>query len=254
MEKRRVRYIACFDGYWSKVALPMAKVPSVSDKLTVEAWIAPGAYSVGQWTGIVQHSEWMPVTDENYRFDGIEWGFRQLGEKLTKGYFLGIDEFGHIGFQVMAGEELKNLVSENTAELYKWTHIAGTFGNGEMSLYINGQPVKSESVDGTIKRAERDLVIGKSDVSIKYVPRHTVRPFSTFGSELSFEGLIEEVRIYGECLSAEDISKSYESMKPDETGAHMEPRILPGNPGESETFGASYTSLRWMRQMDIKNQ
>jgi hypothetical protein len=228
----------------------MAQVPSVSDKLTVEAWIAPGAYSVSQWTGIVQHSEWMPVADENYRFDGIEWGFRQLGEQLTEGYFLGIDESGHIGFQLMAGEELKKLVSENMAELYKWTHIAGTFGNGKMSLYVNGQPVKSETATGTINRAETDLIIGKSDDRIKYIPRHTVRPFSTFGSELSFEGLIDEVRIYGECLSAEDISKSYESMKPDGTDADMEPRTLPGNPGESESFGGSYTKLKFHELWD----
>jgi hypothetical protein len=239
-----------FDGYRSKVALPMAQVTSVSDKLTLEAWIAPGAYSVSQWTGIVQHSEWVPVADANYRFDGIEWGMRQLGEKLTEGYFLGIDEYGHIGFQVMAGEELKELVSERAVELYKWTHIAGMFGDGEMSLYINGEPVKSESVAGTINRAKTDLIIGKSDVSIKYIPRHTVRPFSTFGSELSFEGLIDEVRIHGECLSAEDISKSYESMKPDEAGADMEPRTLPGNAGESESFGGSYTKLKFHELWD----
>jgi hypothetical protein len=128
-----------FDGYWSKVTLPKERAPVIGDALTVEAWIAPGAYSISRWTGIVQHSDWEADLRANYYFDQNEWGERQLGERLVKGYFLGIDEFGHVGFQLNVANEILKLKSQESAELYQWTYVAGTLGDGKMTLYVNGR-------------------------------------------------------------------------------------------------------------------
>jgi len=239
-----------FDGYWSKVTLPKERAPEIKDALTVEAWIAPGAYSISKWTGIVQHSDWKADIRDNYYFDQNEWGVRQLGENLTAGYFLGIDEFGHIGFQLNVGKEIIKLKSEKVAELYSWTHVAATLGNGEVTLYINGKPVDSAPASGEVVPAEADLLVGKSDPSIQYVGKHAVRPFSTFSSELSFDGLIDEVKIHDTALDQLAIENSYKHFLPDNLSADMEPRILPGSPGTAEKFGASYTSLKFHELWD----
>lgn len=239
-----------FDGYWSKVTLPKIQAPEIEDELTVEAWIAPGAYSVSEWSGIVQHSDWEADIRENYYFDQNEWGERQLGERLTSGYFLGIDEFGHVGFQINAADEIIKLKSNETADLYRWTHVAGSVGDGKMTLYVNGKVVDSAPVSGAIIPAEADLLVGKSDPSIKYVAKHAVRPFSTFPSELSFEGLIDEVKIYDISLEPQEIEASYEHYLPEELAADMEPRVLPGNPGPAENFGAEYTTLKYHELWD----
>jgi hypothetical protein len=239
-----------FDGYWSKVTLPVERSPVIEDALTVEAWIAPGAYSISRWTGIVQHSNWEADLRENYYFDQNEWGERQLGERLVKGYFLGIDEFGHLGFQLKMKNEVLKLKSTEMAELYKWSHVAATLGNGEMKLYLNGKLVDSASVLGSIVPADANLLIGKSDPGIQYVARHTVRPFSTFPSELSFEGLIDEVKISNVSLDQQTIENSYKNYLAKDLSADMEPRILPGNPGPVDKFGARYTNLEFHELWD----
>jgi hypothetical protein len=239
-----------FDGYWSKVTLPGERAPVIGDALTVEAWIAPGAYSISRWTGIVQHSDWEADLRDNYYFDQNEWGERQLGERLVTGYFLGIDEFGHVGFQLNVANEILKLKSPEAAELYQWTHVAGTLGDGKMTLYVNGKAVDSAAVSGSIVPAYADLLVGKSDPGIKYVARHAVRPFSTFPSELSFEGLIDEVKIHDVSLDQQAIGASYKHYLPKDLRADMQPRILPGNPGMADKFGARYTTLKFHELWD----
>jgi hypothetical protein len=239
-----------FDGYWSKVTLPKERAPVTGDALTVEAWIAPGAYSISRWTGIVQHSDWEADLSENYYFDQNEWGKRQLGERLVKGYFIGIDEFGHVGFQVNAEKEILKLRSPKAAELYKWSYVAATLGDGKMKLYVNGKVVDSAAVSGSIVTADADLLIGKSDPGIKYVARHAVRPYSTFPSELSFEGLIDEVKIYNVALDPKTIENSYKNYLSNDLRVDMEPRILPGNSGPADMFGARYTNLKFHELWD----
>ena len=239
-----------FDGYWSKVTLPKERAPVIDDALTVEAWIAPGAYSISRWTGIVQHSDWEADLRENYYFDQNEWGERQLGERLVTGYFLGIDEFGHVGFQLNVENEIYKLKSPEAAELYKWSYVAATLGDGKMKLYVNGKVVDSADVSGSIVPANADLLVGKSDPAIKYVARHAVRPFSTFPSELSFEGLIDEVKIFDVPLDQQTIESSYKNYLPKDFKADMEPRILPGNPGPADMFGARNTNLKFHELWD----
>ena len=85
-----------FDGYNSKVKGPNIKLPKFGDDggFSVEAWVAPGAYSICKWTAIAHQSKWEADVRENI-FQQKNWGKMQLGEKLKKGYFLGIDELGH---------------------------------------------------------------------------------------------------------------------------------------------------------------
>jgi hypothetical protein len=87
-----------FDGYYSKVSIPKNKAPKINRDFALEAWVAPGAYSICSWTAIVHQSKWKAIVAEPYIFWNGDWGPIQLDEDLTEGYFIGINEKGHVGF------------------------------------------------------------------------------------------------------------------------------------------------------------
>ena len=235
-----------FDGYASKVVLPHDEAPMLDDALTVEAWVAPGAYSVSTWSGIVLQSTWEPLVNERFHYDGIYWGARQLGEKIADGYFLGIDEFGHAGFQAVVDGEPVAVASEESLGLHEWSHVAAVLGGGHLTLYVNGIPVDSRGATGRLTPSDGDFFVGMNDDRIQYIPKHTVRPYSAFPSSLGFDGLIDEVKVYARALSHDEVWRSYESLKPTVPASDMEPRVLPGLPGDiPQSFGAYYTKLKY---------
>jgi hypothetical protein len=235
-----------FDGYASKVVLPRDDAPEPIGELTVEAWVAPGAYSVCKWSGIVLQSTWEALVNDNFRFDNIDWGERQLGEKIVDGYFLGIDEFGHAGFMAVIDGETVGVSSEEALDLHEWAHVAAVLGDGHVTLYVNGVAVDQRGASGRLTPSDGDLFVGMNDDRIEYVPKHSVRPFSTFPSALGFEGLIDEVKVYTRALPYDEIWRSYEAHKPARLVAEMDPRVLPGQPADiPQEFGAYYTNLKY---------
>jgi hypothetical protein len=239
-----------FDGYYSGVKAEGVRLPEFESLeegygFAVEAWVAPGAYSISEWTGIVHQSEW-EADVQKLLFQGNDWDHMQVGEKMKKGWFLGIDEFGHLGFSIVIEGELINVTSLVTLPLYEWSHVAvSMIAEGTIHLYVNGMITDFKNVRGAYNAADRDIMIGRNDDAIGYVSKHVVRPYSTFPSPLGFEGLIDEVSIYDKPLFPEGMWESYLLLKPDDVAADMEARILPGMEGESDTFGASYTNLKY---------
>jgi hypothetical protein len=239
-----------FDGYYTSVKSKGKRLGEFASMeegygFAVEAWIAPGAYSISEWTAIIHQSEWKANVKEMW-FQGKNWGDTQVGENIHKGWFLGIDELGHIGFQIVIGGEVTTVISQETVPLYEWTHIGATIiTEGMINLFINGRVSDFKDIHGNIDVADRDILIGRNDEAIEYVSQHVVRPYSTFPSPLGFEGLIDEARIYDEPVYHEQMWQSYNALKPENTAADMEPRSLPGEVGPSETFGAYYANLKY---------
>jgi len=232
-----------FDGYNSKVEYPDFKMPEFEGGFSVEAWVAPGAYSISEWTAIAHQSEWEADIRENI-FQERNWGKMQLGEKLAKGYFLGIDEFGHPVIIIAAGEEIVQVTATEAILLNEWSHVAFTYvDEGMLYLYVNGKLINFKNFSGHLIPSNKNFIIGKNDESIGYVSQHVVRTYSTFPSPLGFDGLIDEVKIYNELLSHEDINSLYKEYKPADSKADLQPRKLPGNVGPSDQFGAKYTNL-----------
>jgi len=234
-----------FDGYYSSVKSSGIDVSEYDTGFTVEAWVAPGAYSICEYTAIVHQSEWEADVRELI-FQENNWGNMQLGEKLKKGFFLGIDEFGHpVAIFAIHGQIVK-VQSFETLPLYEWSHVAVTYvGEGILYLYVNGEVSNFKNFSGFIEPADVDFVIGRNDESIGYVSRHVVRTYSTFPSPLGFEGLIDEVKMYPEPLPHRDMRRAYKAFKPSNPRADMQPRTLPGEVGPSDTFGARYTHLTY---------
>ena len=69
-----------------------------------------------------------------------------------------------------------------------WTHLAVTYDGANLTLYVNGIQVATRAQTGTIEVSNNDLTIGGNNLYGQY-----------------FTGIIDEVRIYNQALSATEI-------------------------------------------------
>jgi hypothetical protein len=218
-----------FDGYDSAVVLDKDKAPSIGDGLTLEAWIAIGAYP-WNWAPIVHQSRWR-----------------------DKGYYLGVDKSGHLGLKVSVGGKWEEVTSSAAIELYRWTHVAGTFdkASGKMSIYIDGKEVglRSVSKEG-ISVADTDVIIGRNSKKLR--PTDPVRRDATLPTLYGFDGLIDEVKIYWQAASGSEIW-GYEKSEPSDLQRNepaMQKRVLPSGPSDVGRFGAYYAKLSYYETWD----
>jgi hypothetical protein len=238
-----------FDGYTSSVILPASQAPKVTEALTLEAWVAIGAYP-WNWTPIVQQCDDVP--EELPAGKGQETS-NQVGPKKEddKGYFLGIDGLGQPGLKVKVGDSWEELVCERCLERRQWYHIAGTYDKeaGAMSFFIDGKLAGRKTV------AKADIVLSNKDIKIgKGKPRRPITPVraSTFIDDYSFDGLIDEVRIYDVALNSRQIRQSYYRFKPVYNiveNPDMNQRVLPVGDNRGK-FGAYYTNLKFYETWD----
>jgi len=236
-----------FDGYYSKVTGPEIKLPEFGEDggFTLEAWVAPGAYSICRWTAIAHQSEWEADVRENI-FQMRNWGPMQLGERLKKGYFLGIDEVGRPVVIMALGEEIVTVTAVDPIPLYEWSHVAFTYiDEGMLYLYVDGVVSDFANFSGHLIPSDNPILIGKNDESIGYVSQHVVRTYSTFPSPLGFDGLIDELKIYTTPIYHGEMAENYQVHKPSQLKADIQPRTLPGRVGPSNQFGAQYTHLKY---------
>jgi hypothetical protein len=251
-----------FDGYFSKIELPKAMTPALTDELTVEAWVALGAYPWND-AGIVHCSAGSPIGAEDYKH-----GYRDpytYRPWSMAGYMLGIDPYGRPIFK-LNGRQVGGGVLEPEATVppqaavptYRWTHLAGTYGNGRMCLYVDGRLAASEAASGPIKLPDRNLLIGlNGDAERVSDPvSHSKRAANNnLPLVYGIEGLIDEVRIHAQALSADDVRASYEAFCPAPaavTAPDLERRVLPGTVTgrPAEKFGASCATLRFHELWD----
>jgi len=215
-----------FDGCTSYVVRSADKVPVLTNALSIEAWIAPQTYS-WNWTGIVS----------------------QATEDSKDRIFFGIDCEGRIGFRLNLNGKVEEVKTEKVLDLLKWSHIAATFDqNDGMKIYLNGQLKASKSVKGSLVTGGGDLYLGKNQ--LKMAPERTERDASeSIKSEMIFDGLIDEVKVYNRCMSGEEILADYDSSKP-KVKQPLQYRKMPTGPKGLNRFGAVYTTLKYSPEWD----
>ena len=225
-----------FDGFTTSVVRKAAKAPKLGDAFTIEAWVALGAYP---WN-------WCPIVS------------REKEEKA--GYYFGIDSQGRLGLSVGAGGEWLSCKSEISAErrrqigpkvgldLRTWHHLAGVYDSESgITIYVDGEIRGTLPVEGKVDFApEMDLVIGRNHR--KMSPTHPVRAFATHPSWYSFDGIMDEIKIYNRALDAGEITSAYKAQRP-EGKPDIPERHFPTVP-ETSRFGAYYTKLEYYEEWD----
>ena len=133
--------------------------------------------------------------------------------------------------------------------LLKWTHVAGTVdASGWLRVYINGALAGETHADGAFAPAvDAKLVIGRTTVPV--LPLFLARPPNNAAHVCSFDGLLDEVKLYGHALTAAAVSDQFKSIQP----ANPQPlqfRRMPTAQDQPGAFGAFYTRLAYDEDWD----
>ena len=232
-----------FDGYNSVIEIPDARAPEPEDALTVEGWMAVGAYP-WSYTPMVQQVDGVPEEVQAVgESEGDDFDFILKKEDET-GYFFGLNGHGKPVFKLRVGGKWEKLVADFHLERKVWYHLAATYTNetGMMKIYVNGKPTaRKEVAQGDIELSDQPLKIGQGK------PRRPIRPvrMNTFKDTYSFDGLMDEIKIYKKALSASQIDQSYhlyDGNKGRYALTDMDYRELPSGK-DTDQFGAYYTHL-----------
>ena len=220
-----------FDGYYSAVVLEAENSPDIREGFVIECWAALGAYPF----------DWVPFVQQSV------WG--------KNGYYLGVDERGHVGFHVFVNDKWESVATEEDLGLFRWYHIAAVFDSaGRIKVYIDGQEKVSKAVPaGSISLANNDLVIGLNSEKMPAIEGRIRK--GKWPSMFGIDGLIDEVVIYNTPLSETQIQLSFQKLNPGpekRKQVYLQQRYFPANPNGlvGEKFGAYYTKFDYYETWD----
>jgi hypothetical protein len=115
-----------------------------------------------------------------------------------------------------------------------------------MVIYVDGKSAGSLPLRGTLIPAEgEDLVIGRACDPV--LPAQWIHP--KIPVRYSFDGILDELRIYDRSLTAEEIAKIYADAHYPGGDALPWP-VLPSGPPGAGPFGAFYTTLNYDEMWD----
>lgn len=172
-----------FDGYSTWISRPAESILQSLDAFTVSAWVAPRSYEWGE--------EGRPSAIVN-RHD----------REAKEGFLLGMYRHGSWSLQAgIDGRWIELWCEDRPLVKDKWSHIAATFDRNEsmMRLYMNGEPVASRPTPAGIPvtPCASDLLIGRNNQA---------KVLAEAFYHHHFAGLMDEVKLYGRALSAEEIA------------------------------------------------
>ena len=154
--------------------------------MTLEAWVNPTANA-----GAAPNDGWRTVILKERGTNGLAYALYgndgNSNPSRPAGYInSGFDKEATTGPQLPVGV---------------WSHIAVTYDNTAIRLYVNGALRSTFTTTGAISASTAPLQIGGNNV------------FSLPGTEF-FAGLIDEVRVYNRALSATEIATDMSTPLP----------------------------------------
>jgi chitodextrinase len=159
-----------FDGTNDRVTVPDANTLDLTTGMTLEAWLKPTATGTAWKTVLFKHRD-NNATNMVY----VMYGNRNTN--VPNGEIT-------VGTSVKAA----NGPAGSGLPLNVWSHLAATFDNATLRLYVNGTEIASLATAGPIATSTGALWIGGNNV----------------WNEV-FSGAIDEVRIYNRALNASEI-------------------------------------------------
>jgi hypothetical protein len=211
------------------------KLFNLTRKISLEAWVSLGAYP---WN-------WAPVLT--------------MGKYKITGFYLGIDSRGRVGFHMSDAtsvwHECNSKLNPETKlglDLRKWYHIVATYDpTVGLAIYINGEleNTYNDFIDHrriVYSEIEQGFRMGMNREML--APTDAIRDWATFPSRYSLDGIVDEVKVSDNCLTASAIRSLFLSVKP-ENDPQFAPRNFP-TVKSSGRFAASYTRLSFYPEWD----
>jgi hypothetical protein len=168
-----------FDGIGHRIDLGNDNALSFDDNTTISAWIYPyswGEFNAGQDYGTI--------------FDRRDGGGTGVYWAITNG--AGGSSNGMFAWYSGIPDSPQTTV--DAIKLNQWQHVVLSIDNDVATFYVNGANV-TEPGDDTI--------------NLQASPGTNAYIGSTGGASQSFDGIIDDVRIYSRALTAEDIAELY---------------------------------------------
>ncbi len=161
-----------FDGTNSYVEVPNNWDLNPTNGVTVECWM----YQTDlQWQNL-------PLISKDNAFGGRQ-------------YLLTVSSLGKFRAHIGTTNTFSYFDSATSVLLNTWYHVAMTYNQSNLTLYVNGAVDAYTNVTGSIITSTEPLRIGGSD--------------SGFWGNYKFAGVIDEATVYNRALSATEISAIY---------------------------------------------
>ena len=214
------------DGYTTRIIREAKAAPIITGAFTIEAWVAPQSYPCN----------WCAIVNQEYEHQ--------------RGFFFGIDAEGRVGLHLAVKRQWRECISEVRIPFMEWSHIAGTFDPRKgIILYINGKEAGRLEIPG-------DLLVDIG-MNLEIARNHKLTMPTSLNragrvrvpASYSFDGIIDELKIYKSCLSADEVATAaYIEMPPDKPALLW--RKLPQVPSGINGFGGYYTKLKYDEDWD----
>ncbi len=140
-------------------------------------FFSPGGVTVALWCNPSEKAQ------------SDRWMLNTVGSG-TDGYRLGLGG-GRATWQVPRERWSHSLSSPEALPVDAWSHVAATFDNAVMRLYVNGKEVGTLERRGFINPGD-DIIVGAHSVDME---------------RARFRGCLDDVRIYRRVLTADEIAK-----------------------------------------------
>lgn len=214
-----------FDGFTAYVTRNAQSAPRIANSFAIEAWIAIQEYPLN-WVAVVDHER-----------------------NQQAGYYFGLDSDGTLGLQAAIGGQWVSCTSDRELSLMQWHHVVGSYDeqNG-IVLYLDGRSAGRLMPRGTFTPAiASPLRIGKNFQ--KLPPTHLVRPHVSFPASYSFDGIIDELKIYARTIGVDEAAQLYSANRSADTPPLVR-RTWPAIPDGRPHFGAVYAKLKFYDEWD----
>lgn len=222
------------DGYSTYVSIPMSDYELNSEAFSISFWTACQTYP-------------MMVMDIASNQEGAI--ISCLDDTAKKGFAFYLYSQGNYGFSCYINGEKKTLTASYLFPQYEWVHLAATIdlaGNA-IKLYRNGDQVASTYINKPVALPTGNMYIGKS---------YTDNKAGQFMLN-TYNGIIDELNIYNEVLTSDDIRQLATSQLPTTLDLNMpashfrsditRPRhhAMPASNWMNESHGMAYSDGRY---------
>jgi len=234
------------DGYSTRLIRPAPHAPRLRSGLTVEAWVALGAYP-WNWAPVLAQEKTLCISAPR---KDICWPGTIDPKQSQAGYYFGLGPRGQFALQLALDGKWQICASDDfVIGLRSWHHIAASYDpQAGVSLFLNGRLLKRFPVRGALTAAaDQELRLGMNHAKRKAA--YPVRPFATLPSFYSLDGLLDEVKLYDQALSAAQVSELSKTHTP-VPAPPLPLRTMPSGPKGPGKFGAVYCRLQYEEGWD----